>query len=163
MDPRNLIPYFEMFLDDPAYSAEDAARVLGEVEEFHSLGAELRPKLPDVESAGLELLSDPPGSKSKSLQSFLAGVSLDFIRDKALRVSFDELTRKLGEPDELPLPPPRLLPGQIYRPDFTYAFDAKGKAFSGSLLLTVDGERRGDVNRVIAVTYRRYQTKPSTK
>jgi hypothetical protein len=156
MDPKNVMAYFEMFLDDPAYTAEAAAKTLGEVEYFYGAGAQLTPKIPDVVSAALELLPEDPRRRPQSLQEFLCGVALDFQRDKALRVSFDELTRKFGEPHELPLPPPRLLPGQPYRPDYSYGFDAKGKAFRGMLILTVDGKRTGDVNRVIRVSYRRY-------
>lgn len=160
MDPKNVMAYFEMFLDDPAYTAEAAAKTLGEVEYFYGAGAQLTPKIPDVVSAALELLPEDPSSRPQSLQEFLCGVALDFHRDKALLVSFAELTRKFGEPHELPLPPPRLLPGQPYRPDYTFAFDAKGKAFRGSLFLTVDGKRTGDVNRVIRVSFRRYSRKP---
>ncbi len=156
MDPRNVIPFFEMFLDDPAYSAEAAARMLGEVEYYYGAGAQLKPKIPDVASAALELLPDDPKTRPQSLQEFLCGVSLDFHRDKALQISFAELTRKFGEPIDVPLPPPRLLPGQPYRPDYSFAFDAKGKTFRGSLFLTVDGKRSGDVNRVIRVSYRRF-------
>ena len=156
VDPRNLIAYFEMFLAEPSYSAEDAMQVLGDKEEFDVLGIELNPKLPEVESAHLKLLENPPTRRPQSLKAFLCGVSLDFFRDRGPRISFVELTRKFGEPQELPLPPPRLLPGQPYRPDYTYAFDAKGKVFRGSLMLTVDGKRSGDLNRVIRVSYRRY-------
>ena len=42
------------------------------------------------------------------------------------------------------------------RPDYTFFFDAQGNAFRGSLFLTVDGQRNGDVNRVIRVTCRRF-------
>ena len=150
MDVKNIIPFFEMFLAEPSYSVQDAMQLLGDKQDI--VGGDriiLKPKSREVDWVQLELLKQPE-------KPFLAAISVDFASRDALRASFAELTAKYGEPRNLPLPPPMLEPGGRYKPNYSYQFNAKGKRLDGCLVVTVDGVRHGDVNRVISVIYRRF-------
>ena len=157
MDVKDIVPFFDMFLTQPSFSVEEVTELLGEKEDDSLPGRiVLKPKSREVVSAQLELFpvsKEGTGARDKLI---LAGIAVEFARQHAPRVSFSGLTAKYGKPQQLPLPPPVLLPGGIYQANFSYAFGARREALEGSLIVTVDGERQGDLNRVIKVIYRRF-------
>jgi hypothetical protein len=147
-DYRNFRRFFEMFLENPSFSVGDAVELLGEKQD-ESLPDRiiLRPRSPDVSSVQLELDSG----------NFLAGISIQFAVDQYPAVLFSELIREHGEPQQLPLPPPNIPPGGYYRADHSYRFQGRG-VLEGSLIVTVEGERKEDLNQAVKVLYRRWRT-----
>lgn len=145
MDYRNIPLFFTMFLDTPSFSVEDAVKLLGAKQDT-SLPDRivLEPSSPDVSWAQLETCG-----------RFLEGVSIDFAVGHYPSVSFAALIRDYGEPQQFPLPPPMLPPGGFYHANYSYSFDGR-RALSGELIVTVEGERKGDFSRAAKVIYRRW-------
>lgn len=145
-DYRKPSLFFAMYLDNPSFSVEDAVELLGEKRHGWSPhGIPLKPRSPDVQSAELEILG---GS--------LHGISIHFAAGHHPSVSFSALIKDYGEPRKLPLPPPNIPPGGYYHPDHSYSFDGR-RVLAGDLIVTVEGERKGDLNPVVAVIYRRWR------
>jgi hypothetical protein len=150
VDVKDVIPFFEMFLADPSYYVEDAMQLLGDMQESLENGRIiLKPKSRELEWIQLWIIQQPE-------KAFLTDISVRLFREHAVQVSFAELTAKFGEPKLAPLPPPMVKSGGTpYKPECTCVFKAKGKYLEGNLLVTVDGERHGDLNTVTGVTCRR--------
>jgi hypothetical protein len=147
-DYRNVRPFFAMFLDNPSFSVEDAVELLGEKQdESLPRRISLKPRHPDVSWVQLEL----------DVDNFLLGMSVQFADRHYPSVSFSELIREYGEPQQLPLPPPNIPPGGCYRAVRSYGFQGRG-VLEGYLIVTVEGERKEDLNRAVEVIYRRWRT-----
>ena len=145
-DYRNVHRFFEMFLGNPSFSVQDAVELLGQKQDEslpHRIA--LKPKSSDVQWAQLEIMG---GS--------LDGISIRFAPGHCPSVSFSTLIRDYGKPHQLPLLPPRLRPGEIYHADYSYSFEGR-RVLRGSLIVTVEGERKADLNPVVEVIYRRWR------
>jgi hypothetical protein len=101
-----------------------------------------KPKAADVAYARLEI----------GTSNFLEGISIDFARGHYPSVSFSASTKDYGEPRQLPLPPLNIVPGEYFELNQPYSFDAQ----RGYLIVTVPSERKGDLNPVVEVIFRRW-------